>query len=56
MASSRVDCHDLKTRAGKIPHVEFHVVVRPEMTAREIHDLYLSLRDQVREIAGPANP
>lgn len=46
--------HDFKTRSGKIPHVDFHVVVRPEMTAREVHDLYLSLREQVRTIAGPA--
>jgi cation diffusion facilitator family transporter len=45
--------HELKTRSGKIPHVDFHVVVRPEMTAREAHDLYLSLREQVRAIAGP---
>lgn len=45
--------HDFKTRAGKIPHVDFHVVVRPEMTAREIHDLYLSLQEQVRAVTGP---
>lgn len=45
--------HDFKTRAGKIPHVDFHVVVRPEMTAREVHDLFLSLRDGVRAIVGP---
>lgn len=44
--------HDLKTRAGKIPHVDFHVVVRPEMTALESHDLYLALRAQIREIVG----
>jgi cation diffusion facilitator family transporter len=46
--------HDFRTRAGKIPHVDFHVVVRPEMTAREVHDLYLALRAQIREIVGPA--
>ncbi len=45
--------HDFKTRAGKIPHVDFHIVVRPEMTAREVHDLYLALREQVRAIVGP---
>ncbi len=45
--------HDFKTRAGKIPHVDFHVVVRPEMTALEIHDLFLSLRAQIRGVVGP---
>jgi len=45
--------HELKTRSGKVPHVDFHVVVRPEMTAREVHDLYLALRTQLRAIAGP---
>jgi ferrous-iron efflux pump FieF len=45
--------HDLRTRASKIPHVDFHVVVRPEMTAREVHDLYLDLAARVRELVGP---
>jgi cation diffusion facilitator family transporter len=45
--------HDFKTRRGKIPHVDFHVVVRPEMTAREVHDLFLDLREGIRRIAGP---
>lgn len=45
--------HDLKTRKGKIPHVDFHVVVRPEMTAQEVHDLFLELRAKLREIVGP---
>lgn len=44
--------HDFKTRTGKIPHVDFHVVVRRDMTAVEIHDLYLSLRAQIRAVAG----
>jgi len=44
--------HDFKTRAGKIPHVDFHVVVRPEMTAVELHDLFLTLRAQIRAIVG----
>jgi ferrous-iron efflux pump FieF len=44
--------HDLKTRGGKIPHVDFHVVVRPEMTAKEVHDLFLELQKGVRSIAG----
>ncbi len=45
--------HDLKTRKGKIPHVDFHVVVRPEMSARQVHDLFLELRAQMRAIVGP---
>lgn len=46
--------HDFKTRTGKIPHVDFHVVVRPDMTAREVHDLFLELQVDVREIVGPS--
>ncbi len=46
--------HDFKTRTGKIPHVDFHVVVRPDMTAREVHDLFLDLRSQIRAIVGGA--
>ena len=45
--------HDFKTRAGKIPHVDFHIVVRPDMTAKEVHDLFLSLQGEVRAIVGP---
>lgn len=44
--------HDFKTRTGKIPHVDFHVVVRPDMSALELHDLFLGLRGQIREIVG----
>jgi ferrous-iron efflux pump FieF len=44
--------HDFKTRRGKIPHVDFHVVVRPEMTAKEVHDLFLELQNGIRRIAG----
>jgi ferrous-iron efflux pump FieF len=46
--------HDFKTRAGKIPHVDFHIVVQPEMTTKEVHDLYLHLQARVREIVGPS--
>jgi ferrous-iron efflux pump FieF len=46
--------HDFKTRAGKIPHVDFHVVVAPETSARAVHDLYLDLRVQIRDIVGPS--
>lgn len=44
--------HDFKTRGGKIPHVDFHVVVRPEMTTKEVHDLFLALREGIRGITG----
>jgi cation diffusion facilitator family transporter len=46
--------HDFKTRRGRIPHVDFHVVVRPEMTTQEVHDLFLDLQRDVREIVGPS--
>jgi cation diffusion facilitator family transporter len=45
--------HDFKTRRGKIPHVDFHVVVDPDMTAREVHDLYMDLRARIRARVGP---
>jgi cation diffusion facilitator family transporter len=45
--------HDFKTRRGKTPVVDFHIVVRPDMTTREVHDLYVSLRDGVRALVGP---
>lgn len=45
--------HDLKTRGGKIPHVDLHVVVRPEMSAKAVHDLFLALQRRAREITGP---
>jgi cation diffusion facilitator family transporter len=49
----RIDSfHDFKTRRGRIPHVDFHVVVPPEMTTKEVHDLFLELRARIREIAG----
>ncbi len=46
--------HDFKTRRGKIPHVDFHVVVRPTMTAKQLHDLFLELRRDIRAIVGPS--
>jgi len=45
--------HDFKTRAGTPPHVDFHVVVPPDMSARALHDLFLALRAQVREVVSP---
>lgn len=44
--------HDFKTRTGRIPHVDFHVVVRPEMTTKEVHDLFLDVQARVRSIVG----
>jgi divalent metal cation (Fe/Co/Zn/Cd) transporter len=46
--------HDFKTRTGRIPHVDFHVVVAPEMTTRAVHDLFLALQDEIRAVVGPA--
>jgi ferrous-iron efflux pump FieF len=46
--------HDFKTRKGKVPHVDFHVVVRPEMSTQEVHDLFLDLRDKIRGVVGPS--
>lgn len=52
-ACTRIESfHDFKTRTGKIPHVDFHVVVRTEMTAVELHDLFIDLRAKIREVAG----
>jgi cation diffusion facilitator family transporter len=52
--ADRIDSfHDLKTRVGKIPHVDFHVVVPAETTTKEVHDVYLELRGRIREIVGP---
>lgn len=54
-ACSKIESfHDFKTRTGKIPHVDFHVVVRPETTTQEVHDLFLELQGSVRAIVGPA--
>jgi ferrous-iron efflux pump FieF len=45
--------HDLKTRVGKVPHVDFHVVVAGETSTRHVHDVYLEIRRRIREIVGP---
>jgi len=45
--------HDLKTRVGKIPHVDFHVVVAGETTTEQVHDVFLEIRRRIREIVGP---
>jgi ferrous-iron efflux pump FieF len=44
--------HDLRTRGGKIPHVDFHAVVDPHMTAQEVHDLFEEVQRGIQEIAG----
>jgi cation diffusion facilitator family transporter len=46
--------HDFKTRGGRIPHVDFHVVVRAEMTTQEVHDLFSELQREIRSIVGPS--
>lgn len=46
--------HDLRTRRGRFPSVDFHAVVDSEMTARELHDLYEELRGKIRDIVGPS--
>ena len=45
--------HDFKTRRGKSPHVDFHVVVPPETTTREVHATFLDLQAQIRALVGP---
>lgn len=44
--------HDFKTRGGKIPHVDFHAEVRPDMTVKEAHDLFQRVQARARDIAG----
>jgi len=46
--------HDLRTRGGKIPHVDFHAVVDPAMTAQEVHDLFEDVQQGIQEITGPS--
>ncbi|MDB5220913.1 MAG: cation transporter [Myxococcaceae bacterium] len=45
--------HELKTRVGKIPHVDFHVVVAGETSTKDVHDVFLEIRRRIREIVGP---
>lgn len=52
-ACGKIDSfHDFKTRGGKLPVVDFHVVVDPEMTTRAAHELFLELQAKVRAIVG----
>jgi cation diffusion facilitator family transporter len=46
--------HDLKTRAGKVPHVDFHIVVRPELSTKRVHDLFLDVQERIRAVVGPS--
>ena len=46
--------HDFKTRAGKVPFVDFHVVVRPEASAWEVHQVYLEFEAKMRALVGPS--
>jgi divalent metal cation (Fe/Co/Zn/Cd) transporter len=53
IAAPRIESfHEFKTRKGKIPHVDFHVVVQPQMTTKEVHDLFLVLQAQIRTLVG----
>jgi ferrous-iron efflux pump FieF len=45
--------HDLRTRRGRVPAVDFHAVVGPDMTVRDLHALYEELRDRIRAVVGP---
>jgi cation diffusion facilitator family transporter len=45
--------HDFKTRTGRIPHVDFHVVVDGAMSAQAVHDLFLQLERDIRALVGP---
>ena len=47
-----ISFHDFKTRRGKIPHVDFHIVVPGEMTTLEVHDAYLDLPSRIRDVVG----
>lgn len=47
-----ISVHDFKTRAGKIPHVDFHIVVAPVMSVAELHALFLRLREEIRGLVG----
>ena len=47
--------HDLRTHGGRLPHIDFHIVVRPEMTALELHQLFLDLRAAIRDVVGPSS-
>lgn len=46
--------HDVRTRGGKHPHVDAHLVVPPALTARELHDMHLDVQSRIRTIVGPA--
>lgn len=54
-ANARIESfHDLRTRGGKIPHVDFHAVVDPDMTAREVHELFDEVQRGIQSITGPS--
>jgi cation diffusion facilitator family transporter len=44
--------HDFKTRAGRVPHVDFHVVVAGDTSTQVVHDLFLELQREIRAIVG----
>jgi ferrous-iron efflux pump FieF len=46
--------HELRTRAGRVPHIDVHIVVDPAMSAQAVHDLYAAIRDRVKAHLGEA--
>jgi cation diffusion facilitator family transporter len=48
-----VSFHDFRTRGGRWPVVDFHVVVPGATPTAEIHELFVELQGKVRAIVGP---
>ncbi|MEC1722701.1 cation diffusion facilitator family transporter [Schinkia azotoformans] len=45
-----IDYHKLKTRrSGNMKHIDFHITVPSELTAKEIHDIIGSLKKEMKE-------
>ncbi len=45
-----IDYHKLKTRrSGNMKHIDFHITVPSELTAKEIHDIIGSLKKEMNE-------
>ena len=41
--------HNLKTRIGKVKHVEFHIIVDEKLNVKELHDIILIIKKDVQE-------
>lgn len=48
-----ISFHDLRTRGGRWPVVDFHVIVPGDTPTAVVHDLFVDLQGQIREIVGP---